>query len=175
MDISTAIGRMVKKLYIPILLDNTSRSVIDFVVIPSLVITSILTTSIIKILITDIDNKCLLHPSASGFGGLVLACGTQDHVFAPDRNRRIFRTKKPQRAFLRRGRNAVCPMSQICGMLKNSAIYLEVGIVGQIDRPFLAQFRPSLTEVSHVAWRGAPLEMTGETKGGAQRARILRA
>jgi hypothetical protein len=39
-----------------------------------------------------------------------------------------------------------------------------------IDSPFLAQFRPSLTEVSHIAWRGAPLEMTGVTKGGAQRA-----
>jgi hypothetical protein len=41
-------------------------------------------------------------------------------------------------------------MSQICGMLKNPAIYVEVGIAGQIDRPFLAQFRPSVTEVSHV-------------------------
>jgi hypothetical protein len=29
---------------------------------------------------------------------------------------------------------------------------------------FLAQFRPSLTEVSHVAWCGVPLEMTGGTK-----------
>jgi hypothetical protein len=52
---------------------------------------------------------------------------------------------------------------------------MEVGIAGQIDRSFLAQFRPSLTEVSHVAWRGAPLEMTGGTKGGTQRARILKA
>jgi hypothetical protein len=32
-------------------------------------------------------------------------------------------------------------------------------------------FLPSLIEVSHVAGRGAPLEMTGETKNGAQRAR----
>jgi hypothetical protein len=30
---------------------------------------------------------------------------------------------------------------------------------------------PSLIEVSHIAGRGAPLEMTGETKSGAQRAR----
>jgi hypothetical protein len=37
------------------------------------------------------------------------------------------------------------------------------------------QFRPSLTEVSHVAWREAPLEMAGGTKGGAQRARIFQA
>jgi hypothetical protein len=52
---------------------------------------------------------------------------------------------------------------------------VDVGIAGQIDRPFLAQFRPSLTEVSHVAWRGAPQEMTGGTKGGEQKARTLNA
>jgi hypothetical protein len=45
---------------------------------------------------------------------------------------------------------------------------------GKIDRLFLAQFRHSLTEVSHVAWHGAPLEMTDGTKGGAQRASSLR-
>jgi hypothetical protein len=52
-------------------------------------------------------------------------------------------------------------MSQICGMLNNLVIYLEVGITGQIDR----LFRLSLIQVSH----GAPPEMTGGTKGGAQR------
>jgi hypothetical protein len=45
---------------------------------------------------------------------------------------------------------------------------------GKTDCPFLAQFRPSLTEVSHGAWRGAPLEMTDGTKGDAQRASSLR-
>jgi hypothetical protein len=39
--------------------------------------------------------------------------------------------------------------------------------------PFLAQIRPSLTEISHVAGRGVPLVMTGGTKGSAQRARTL--
>jgi hypothetical protein len=34
---------------------------------------------------------------------------------------------------------------------KTPVIYVEVGIAGKIDRPFLAQFRPSLTEVSHIA------------------------
>jgi hypothetical protein len=52
---------------------------------------------------------------------------------------------------------------------------MEAEIAGQIDQPFLTQFRPSLTEVSHVAWREAPLEMTGRTKGGAQRASTLKA
>jgi len=41
-----------------------------------------------------------------------------------------------------------------------------VGKIGTaISRPY---FFPSLTEVSQVAGRGAPLEMTGETKSGAQ-------
>jgi hypothetical protein len=40
--------------------------------------------------------------------------------------------------------------------------------IGSADsRPY---FPPSLIEVSHVAGRGAPLEMTGEPKSGAQRA-----
>jgi hypothetical protein len=44
----------------------------------------------------------------------------------------------------------------------------EVGKIGSvISRPY---FPPSLIEDSHVAGRGAPLEMTGETKSGEQRA-----
>jgi hypothetical protein len=44
-----------------------------------------------------------------------------------------------------------------------------VGKIGSaISRPY---FLPPLIEVSHVAGRGVPLEMTGETKNGAQRAR----
>jgi hypothetical protein len=81
----------------------------------------------------------------------MLASGIQHRGFEPGRSRRIFRAKIPHHAFLRRGSKAVCPMSQLCGMLKNPAIYVEVGIAGQIDQPFLAQFRPSLTEVSRVA------------------------
>jgi hypothetical protein len=52
---------------------------------------------------------------------------------------------------------------------------MDVGIAGQIDRPFLPQFRLSLTDVSHVTWRVAPVEITGGTKGSAQRARTLKA
>jgi hypothetical protein len=66
---------------------------------------------------------------ASGtFGGLVvsmLASGTQDRGFNPAEAIRIFFGRKdPQHAFLRKGSKAVCPMSQICGMLKNPIIYL---------------------------------------------------
>ena len=102
----------------------------------------------------------------SGFGGLVvsvLASGTQDRGFEPGR-------KIPQNAFLQRGSKAVCPMSQICGMLKTPGNYVEVEFSGEICRLFLAHFRSSLPEGSHVAWRGAPLGLTGGTKGGAQRA-----
>jgi hypothetical protein len=63
----------------------------------------------------------------------------------------FFGRRNPQRVFLREGSKAVYPMSQICGILKIPVIYTEVGIAGKIYRPSLARFRPSLTEVSHVA------------------------
>jgi hypothetical protein len=56
---------------------------------------------------------------ASGtFGGLVvsmLASGTQDRGFG---------RKNLQHTFLRKGSKAVRPMSQTCGMSKNSITYL---------------------------------------------------
>jgi hypothetical protein len=69
----------------------------------------------------------LLAYDDSGFGGLVvsmLASGTQDHGFAPGQSHQIFQGKKnPQHALLWKGSKAVCPMLQICGMLKNPIIY----------------------------------------------------
>jgi hypothetical protein len=50
---------------------------------------------------------------------------------------------------------------------------MEVGFLRQNNRPFLGQLRSSLTEVTHVALRGAPLEMTDKTKGVVQRCRTL--
>ena len=111
--------------------------------------------------------------SISGFGGLVvsmLASGTQDHGFKPGQSRRIFGRKNPQCTFLQRGSKAVCPMSQIWGMLKTPENYVEVGFSGEICRPFLAHFRSSLPDGSHVTWRGTPLWSTGGTKGSAPRA-----
>jgi hypothetical protein len=58
----------------------------------------------------------LVPTGVSGFGGLVvsmLAPRTQDRAFAPGRNRRIFQATKSS-AYL--PSEAVCPMSQICGM-----------------------------------------------------------
>ena len=42
-------------------------------------------------------------------------------------------------------------MSQICGMLKTPENYVEVEFSGEICRPFLAHFRSSLPEGSHIA------------------------
>jgi hypothetical protein len=39
----------------------------------------------------------------------------------------FFGQKNPQHAFLRKGSKAVCPMSQICGMLKNPVITWKLG------------------------------------------------
>jgi hypothetical protein len=64
----------------------------------------------------------------SGFGGLVvsmLASGTQVREAVGFLGR-----QNPQHAFLRRGSKAICPMSQLCGMLKNPTITVEVAIVG---------------------------------------------
>jgi hypothetical protein len=44
----------------------------------------------------------------------------------PDEAVRLFGRKNPQHAFRQRGSKVVCPMSQICGMLKNPVIYVEV-------------------------------------------------
>jgi hypothetical protein len=55
-----------------------------------------------------------------GFGGL--ACWPLVPKFAgsnPAEFVGFFGRRNPQHAFLRRGSEAVCPMSQFCGMLKN--------------------------------------------------------
>jgi hypothetical protein len=39
----------------------------------------------------------------------------------------FFERKNPQHAFLQKGSKAVCPMSQICGMLKNPVITWKLG------------------------------------------------
>ena len=55
-----------------------------------------------------------------GFGGLLvsmLASGTGVRGFEPGRSRWIFRVYEyPQYAFLRKGSERICPMSQLRGM-----------------------------------------------------------
>jgi hypothetical protein len=61
----------------------------------------------------------------SGFGGLVvgmLASGTQVRRFKPSD---FSGEKNPQHVFLRRGSKAVCPVSQLYGMLKNPTMMWE--------------------------------------------------
>jgi hypothetical protein len=99
----------------------------------------------------------------------MLASGTRVRGFQPGRSRRIFFGRKnPQHAFLRKGSKAVCPLSQICGTIKNPCDYMEVGSQGKICRPFLA-WTPSLPKVTTLDQHGAPLELTGETKGTVHR------
>jgi hypothetical protein len=52
----------------------------------------------------------------------------------------FFGRKHPQHAFLRRGSKAVCPMSQICGMLKNPAVYRGSR---NLKAKFLGHFSPA--------------------------------
>jgi hypothetical protein len=77
--------------------------------------------------------------ASAGLVVSVLASGTQDcGVRTWPKLSDFSGRKNPQLAFLRRGSKAARPMSQICGMLKNPAIYVEVGITGPIERQFLA-------------------------------------
>jgi hypothetical protein len=111
-------------------------------------------------------------PTTSGFGGQVVSIRSR------------VRTRPKPSVFSGEKINSMpsfggevkpsAPCHRFVACKKTPAIYVEVGIAGKIDRQFIAQFRPSLTEVSHVTWREAPLEMTGGTKGGAQRASSLR-
>jgi hypothetical protein len=71
----------------------------------------------------------------SGFGGLVvsmLASGTQVRGFKPGR---FFGWQNPQHAFLWRRSKAVCPLSQLCGMLKNTAITWKLDCLAKFDQP----------------------------------------
>jgi hypothetical protein len=89
---------------------------------------------------TYIKTTWITNHMHSGFGGLVvsmLASGTRVRGFKPSLSRWIFfGHKNPQHAFLWKGSKAVCPMSQICGMIKNPC---EVGSQGKICRPFLTR------------------------------------
>jgi hypothetical protein len=58
-----------------------------------------------------------------GFGGLVVRMLLQTRPKPSG----FFGRKNSQHAFLRKGSKAVCPMSQICGMLKNPVITRKLG------------------------------------------------
>ena len=79
----------------------------------------------------------LFNFHVDGFGGLVvsmLASGTQVCGFKPGRSRWIFYGRKnPQHAFLRRGSKRICPMSQLCGMLRNLVIYVNYGLLAKFQ------------------------------------------
>jgi hypothetical protein len=69
----------------------------------------------------------------SSFGGLLvtmLAYGTQDCGFKPGRAIGHFGRKNPQHAFLQRGSKAICPLSQLCGRLKNPTMTWKSHLLG---------------------------------------------
>jgi hypothetical protein len=83
--------------------------------------------------------------NVGGFGGLVvsmLASGTQVRGFKPGQKPSDFSGQKihSMPSFGREVKPSV-PCRRFVACKKHPAIYVEVGIAGQIDRPFLAQFR----------------------------------
>jgi hypothetical protein len=62
----------------------------------------------------------------------MLASGTQDRGFAPDRSRRIFPAGKIHSMPSFGGEERICPMSHVWGMLKNPALFVNSEIAGQI-------------------------------------------
>jgi hypothetical protein len=52
----------------------------------------------------------------------------------------FFGRNNPQHAFPQRGSKAVCPMSQICGMLRNPAVYRGSW---NLQTKFLGHFSPA--------------------------------
>src|SRR5215510_370600 len=84
--------------------------------------------------------------AASGLVVSVLVSGTQDRGFKPGQSRWIFSGEKnPKHVFLRKGSKAVCPMSQICGMLKNPVVYRgSRKPSAKLSGHFLPIFRSSL-------------------------------
>jgi len=117
-----------------------------------------------------------LAEDVSGFSGLVvsmLASGTQVRGFKPSWSRRIFRAKKflSMPSFGGEVKPSV-PCRRYAACKRSLHLPWKSHAVGKIgsavSRPY---FLPSLIAVSHAAGRGAPLEMAGKTKSGAQRAR----
>jgi hypothetical protein len=105
----------------------------------------------------------------------MLASGTQVRGFIPGWSRWIFRAKKSSACLPSAGGGGVkpsVPYRRFAACKRSRPLPWKSNVVGKIrsaiSRPY---FLSSLIEVSHVAGRAAPLEMTGETKRGAQRAR----
>jgi hypothetical protein len=62
---------------------------------------------------------------SDGFGGLVVSILAEAVGF-------FGHPKNPQYAFLRRGSKIICPMSQICGMLKILSDFVNSGSASKI-------------------------------------------
>jgi hypothetical protein len=72
----------------------------------------------------------------------------------------FFWCKNPQHAFLRRGSQIICPMSQIWGHVLEPSSCGSLRAAGKMR---MFKFLPSLIEISRAAWCGVPLEMNEGT------------
>jgi hypothetical protein len=85
----------------------------------------------------------------------------------------FFGRKNPQHDFLRKGTKAVCPMSQICGMVKNPVITWKLGHRQNLS----AISRPISSLANRGFWRLRGVERLWSWQkelSGAQRACSLR-
>jgi hypothetical protein len=101
---------------------------------------------------------------------LVAVAGTQDRRLEPGRSHRIFWVEKIHGMPSFGGEVKLSVLCRSFAACKKSVIYVKSESQAKLTSHFSPVIRPSLIEASHVAWRGAPLEMTGRTKGGAKRA-----
>jgi hypothetical protein len=69
----------------------------------------------------------MINLSLGGFGGVVVPKIAGSN---PAEAVEFFRRKNPQHAFLRRESKAVCPLSQLCGRLKNTTMTWKSYLLG---------------------------------------------
>jgi hypothetical protein len=85
----------------------------------------------------------------------ILATGTRVRGFKPGRSFGIFGhpKKNPQYAFLRKG-SKICPMYQLCGMLKNPSVFRELRLWWQNwGEGIVSAFAGRGLAHLHDAWR----------------------
>jgi hypothetical protein len=84
----------------------------------------------------------------------MLASGTQDRVFEPGRSRRIFQAKKKKSTAClpsEGSKKPSVPIRRFVACKRTLRFTWKSESQAKLTGPFIAQFRPSLTEVSHVA------------------------
>jgi hypothetical protein len=88
-----------------------------------------------------------------------------ENMFDPSQSSQIFRAKKSSACLPSEGKwSCLSHVADLRHVKEPCSLSWKSELAGKIPWTFLARFRSSLSEVSDVAWHGAPLEMTDETK-----------